>query len=307
MIQTLKELQKILAGTALMDCAMAKLPILDTGEIALALEINTKVIESSWKIARALLPATGRCPIVTTCWSGTSGTLEERIADEDFFSRFFFEEAPHAGDTRPRALIASSQKVDVTKFLQGLRADSEVNDDLTDLLPFEREGTQQACGKAPSQNELAQARINGDPIRTRSQLDRWLLEWELTQGCLPDPKLGRQEWFQPEHAVLLFLPTVSSWEALAYLGFYGAYQGAEKYIALGKTWEQRFGAQLVAHYGTMLQCLVSRPPQDARSAWVLALEHDLVAPCTLALPGIALRHYAAGLVHQDRWFLHERP
>lgn len=307
MIQTLKELQKILADTALKDCAMAKLPILDTGEIALALEINAKVIESSWKIARAQLPATGRWPLVTTGWSGKQGTLEERIADEDPFSRFYFEEAPNTGDVRPRALIAASQKVDVAKFLKDLRAENEAEDDLADLLTVERESTQLACGKTPSTTELEQARINGDPIRTRSQLDRWLLEWELMQGCQVDPSLGRQEWFQPDQAILLFLPTVSSWEALAYLSFYGAYQGAEKYIALGKTWEQRFGTQLVAHYGTMLQCLVARPPPDARSAWTLALEHDLVAPCTLALPGIALRHYAAGLAKSERWFLHERP
>jgi hypothetical protein len=39
----------------------------------------------------------------------------------------------------------------------------------------------------------------------------------------------------------------------------------------------------------------------------LAYEHERVAPCTLMLPGIPLRHYAEGLIGHRTWFLHERP
>jgi hypothetical protein len=83
--------------------------------------------------------------------------------------------------------------------------------------------------------------------------------------------------------------------------------GAEHYVALGRQWETRHGARLVAHYGTMIQCLVERPPASPIEAWSLACEHDLAAPCTLALPGIPLRDYARALAGWDRWFLHERP
>jgi hypothetical protein len=105
----------------------------------------------------------------------------------------------------------------------------------------------------------------------------------------------------------LFLPCSNGWDALAYIHWYGSYDGSENYIALGRSWEERFGAELVAHHGTMLQCLVSRPPQTIEEAWPLACEHDLVAECTLALSGISLRDYTRALVGWDRWFLHERP
>lgn len=54
---------------------------------------------------------------------------------------------------------------------------------------------------------------------------------------------------------------------MAYLRWYGTSDyGAEHYIALGRSWERRFGAELVAHYGTMLQRLVSRPPETIQDA-----------------------------------------
>jgi len=307
MIRTLKELQGILDNTALKDCRSAKVPVLDTGEVALALQIHSSILESAWRVARTLLPATGRWPLVTTTWSGKSGTLEQLLEQGDLFSRFYFEEAPNAGDVSPRALIAASAQVDIKQFLLQLRADNEAEEVIDDLLEAELFLTREACQRVPTMREIKQARMDGGPIHTRYQLDRWLLEWEMAQGCAQDPAQGRQDWYQPDTAILLFLPTASSWESLAYLSFYGAYAGAEKYIALGKSWEQRFGAELVTHYGTMLQCRVTRPPQDLRTAWALSMEHDLFAPCTMALPGIALRQYAAGLVNHPRWFLHERP
>ncbi|WP_291467436.1 DUF4253 domain-containing protein [Acidovorax sp.] len=72
-------------------------------------------------------------------------------------------------------------------------------------------------------------------------------------------------------------------------------------------WRELHGAELWAHYGTMLEFAVGRPPRDFDTALALAREHDLAAPCTLALPGIALRHHALGLVGHGTWFLHERP
>ena len=307
MIRTLKELQGIFGNTALKECQSAKVPVLDSGEIALALEIPPQAIEGAWRIARSQLSTTGRWPVVTTLWSGRKGTLEQRLEQEDLFSRFAFEATPNVADVSPRALIAASQQVDVRQFLLQMRANSESEEVIEDLLEPEVEATRAACPKAPTLRDIKQARIDGGPIRTRYQLDRWLLEWELSHHCPTDPALGRQAWYHPDNAILLFLPTHSSWESLAYLSYFGAHAGAEKYIALGKSWEQRFGAELLAHYGTMLQCLVRRPPQDLRIAWALSMEHDLFAPSTLALPGISLRQHAAGLVNSSHWFLHERP
>ena len=78
-------------------------------------------------------------------------------------------------------------------------------------------------------------------------------------------------------------------------------------IALLRSWRERFGAELVAHWGNMLQLVVEHPPTDADTAWELAWEQTLVAPCTIWLPGTPLREYARSLIGANRWFLHERP
>ncbi len=52
---------------------------------------------------------------------------------------------------------------------------------------------------------------------------------------------------------------------------------------------------------------VSRPPVDLDTALALAYEHGRISPCTLMLPRIPLRHYAAGLIGHRTWLLDERP
>lgn len=118
------------------------------------------------------------------------------------------------------------------------------------------------------------------------------------------------EWFDPspQAVVIVLLPITSGAESLAYLHWYAAETvGSEALIAVLKDWEQAYGAELVAHFGTMLQFVVSRPPQTLDQAFALAAQQYAVAPCTLALPGVSLREHVRALMHTDKWFLHERP
>lgn len=303
MIHSQDELRQLLRGTPLETSQIVELSVLDTGELAFALEITVNDLEQSWLTARRVVEQTGRWPVISTCWRSAGGSFAAMVQAENLFSRFYFEEAPTAAAVSPRAIIEKSRTIDVPAFIQTLAQDRQRDDNLAASIDYELEQTQELCEHAPSRDE-----IDGNLIQTTSQLDRWLLDWELAHGHLQTPEAGRFDWFQPNQAVLLLLPTASSWETLAYLHWYGTSDhGAEYYIALGKSWEERFGAELVAHYGTMLQCFVSRPPSEPYSAWELAREHDLAAPCTLDLSGISVRHYGRGLVDQDRWFLHERP
>lgn len=124
----------------------------------------------------------------------------------------------------------------------------------------------------------------------------------------PDPALYRQPPFDPDNAWLVLLPTPQGENALAYEHWYGLERGrVEGFIALLRRWREQFGAELFAHYGTMLEFVVAQPPQDVDAALPLAREHYLAAPCTLALSGTPLRHHALGLVGHGDWFLHERP
>ena len=305
MIQSQRPLRQLLSGSALEHCEIVELPILDTGELAFALDIEVNDLEQSWIIARQLLKQTERWPVITACWSDGGESLAERVWSEDIFSRFFFKEAPNPEDVSPRTLIQKSHRIDVSAFIDTLAKEHDCYNKLDEFFDRELEGTNQVCGHAPNRNEL-----DGYSIQTQHQLDRWLLDWELANGGLGNPEHSRFDWFDPNSVFpfLLLLPTSSSWETLAYINWHGTSDhGSEYYIALGRSWEERFGAELVAHYGTMLGCFVSRPPTDPRTAWEVAREHDLVAPCTLGLTGVHVRHYANGLANYDRWFLHERP
>ena len=306
MIETVDALREALAGSPLAERDALELPVLDGREKALAIDATPASALEDWHQARARLDQTGRWPLLTTSWNGGS-SFAARVEGADCFSRFYFEEAPDAADVSPRSILDRSRPVDPFAFVEALAAEvleyEESEEPVESILDLEIEQTARAVGAAPGRAEVLAA----EP-KTRFELDRWLLDWELAHGGVRNPGSFRPEWFEPDHVFLLLLPTASGWESLAYLNWYGTSDfGSESYIALGRSWQRRFGAELVAHYGTMLQCLVGDPPSDARAAWTVAREHDLAGPCTIGLSGDALRHYAQALVGHERWFLHDRP
>lgn len=265
MIQSISELAASLAGTTLAERMMLELPILDTDEKAYALKISGDEVESAWRIARACLSQTQRWPVAVGSWVENWSKWPEQIARADFFSRFYYEEAPNPVDISPRGLCRLADRVDVPAFLERMAWD-------------------------------------------RTQEKALYGDWGDIDPKNLAPEDARLPWYQPPTVALLFLPTIHCWDTLAYLNWFGTSDyGAEYYIALGRSWEKRFGAELVAHYGTILQCLVSRPPQILGDAETLAQEHDLASPCTLAQPGLHILDYAKGLVGCDRWALQENP
>jgi hypothetical protein len=212
-------------------------------------------------------------------------------------------EAPNPVDVSPRGLCALSKAADLPAFLSAMSDRRNEYDYLSEAIPFELEDTTSRCGSAPSRAELERLKVSTD-----HDLERVLLEFELANGASINPEDSRHAWFQPDYAALLLLPTRDSSESLAYLNWFGTSDfGSEHYIALLRSWQERFGAELVAHYGTMLQFLVSRPPTRLEDAWPLACEHDLAGGSTLGPPGIKVRDYARALIGWDRWFLHDRP
>lgn len=261
MIQSIAELKASLAGTPLAERSSLELPILDTDEIAFALQISGDEVESAWHIARSRLDQTQRWPVSFGFWVDKYRWPDD-ILEEDFFSRFFYQEAPNPIDISPRGLCWLANDIDVSAFVERMAADRAQDYNFhTDFDP---------------QNLSAEE--------------------------------ARLPWYVPNTAVLLFLPTMSSWDTLAYLNWFGTSDyGAEYYIALGRSWEQRFGAELVVHRSTILECFVSRPPQTLPEAKGLAREHYLASPCTLDQPGLHISDYARGLLGYDRWALQENP
>ncbi|MBC9716736.1 DUF4253 domain-containing protein [Streptomyces sp. TRM66268-LWL] len=72
--------------------------------------------------------------------------------------------------------------------------------------------------------------------------------------------------------------------------------------ALLRSWEDRFGARVVALTGTELHVSVARPPQDAEHAGLLALEHVLsTADNIVDDPPTPFPEYAGSLPGRTRW------
>lgn len=281
---------------------IVQLKVLDTSETAYAIEIPIENIEKNWKLVNKLLKSSNMTPVISSYWSDCKN-FKKTVMEEDIFSRFYFDEAPKAGCVNPKEIIKRSESVDVDSFLKNLLNEenkySALEDLFDDLLEYELDQSLYFTN-----NKVTKADIPKE-LTTRYDLDLWLMKKELLNGGLGIREHGRVSLYNPDNAYILILPIESTWEALAYINWFGTSDyGSEYYIALGKRWEKEYGAELYCHYGTMLQCVVERPPTDPLLAWELACCHDLIASCTFSH---SVRYYANGLVDNGYWFLHERP
>lgn len=298
-----------LQGTPLAELDWLALPVpghagTDSGEIAWAAQVPVGGRQALWQSARALADqGSGRWPVVTTLWTGSTEAPDAQALAEDLFMRFPYEQGAARDDVSPRSIASTARAFDPEDLLADLVEGAYPLDeeDQLDVWRSELEAAGVSAGEAGF--DAAWAECAGDRLR----FERWLSALEASHGAA-DPERGRQERFDPDNAWLVLLPTPHSEEALAYLHWYGMERGpVDGFIALLRRWREQHGAELWAHYGTMLEFAVRRPPGDFDTALALAREHDLAAPCTLALPGIPLRHHALGLVGHGTWFLHERP
>jgi hypothetical protein len=298
--QSPAEFVATLQGTPLGELDWRRVPVPGNGEHAWVARVPVDARRALWQQARARVERTGRWPLVTTLWSGGAPPDADQLS-EDLFGRFSYGTGASRDDLSPRSFIGSAASIDAADVLQEL-AEQEWIPDEQDQLQSWRDELASTGGSLDGFDE-AWAACRGDRLR----FERWLVAREAEQGRA-DPELGRQPNFDPDNAWLVLLPTTDGEDALAYLHWFGLERGTpDGFIALLRRWREAHGAELLAHYGTMLEFVVTRPPQDLDTALSLAREHDLAAPCTMALPGIALRHYALGLVGHPEWFLHERP
>ena len=70
-------------------------------------------------------------------------------------------------------------------------------------------------------------------------------------------------------------------------------------MQLLKKWHEQYEAELVCHFGTMLNFIVAKPPNTSESAFELAWEQMVIAECTIILPGVSLRDHARSLLVAD--------
>jgi hypothetical protein len=123
---------------------------------------------------------------------------------------------------------------------------------------------------------------------------------------------GNQDriWYDPgsPQRTILLLPTPNAWETLAYINWYGSDQdGTPVAMAFLKEWQELYQADLVHHYGTILQFLVHQPPTQPEDAFELAWEQFVLAPWILQATGMPLRIHAHSLVNNNFWYLPRHP
>lgn len=299
-VQGIEAFKSTLDGSALAGLDWLSVLVPESGEQAWAAAIPVADRRSLWQAARALVDRTGRWPLVTTLWFPPQMVDGATLADH-LFSRSPYGNGDAREDISPGAFVADAAALRVEDVLSRLAGRDGPPDEAALLDGWRSE--LEAAGLPLTGFDEAWANCDGDRLR----FERWLADQEAAAG-LADPEMGRQPEFTPDNAWLVLLPTVRGEEALAYLHWFGIERGsAEGFVRLLRHWRENHGAELFAHYGTMLEFEVGRPPADLEAAWPLAREHELAAPCTLYLPGISLRQYALGLVGHGIWFLHERP
>lgn len=303
MLNTVRAISDLLQGTFLDGQPVRQISIDASEQYAFLLEVDRAIALDAWKLMRSLLPQTQRYPILTESWGS-----------DDYFSRFYYEEEQQAGmipAVSPEVIIASVDSADLDGFLETRKRDSAP--DLEESLEYALAWTRERFGSTPPVDKL-RTLIRQKVICSSYDLEKWLFDWELRHfqfdEAIAVTDTSYLNWYEPDSptAPLLLLPTEESWNALAYLHWFGACTAGTP-VAMGflQQWHERYGAELVCHYGTMLQLTVSTRPSAPDEAFELAWQQEALAECTTILPGVPLRDHARSLLVVDRWFLHERP
>ena len=314
MLESIAQLRHALDGSSLSNQDIARVPPAPgNNEIVFAIDVNGIDAMEAWRLLRSLTSITGRWPLLTLMHTHRADSWERQVGEADLFSRFYFVEEQRNDrlSDSPDDIIAAAAEMNVAEQLARFPADASL--EMTDALESARQETLLQYGTAPVINDRA-VFLTGESISTLKQLERWFLQWEI-ENCveplgLPEQGLSHIDWYKPQYEShgLLLMPSLRGWEAPAYLNWFASYLCNSQFIvALLREWHEQYGAELVAHYGTMLQFMVSSRPATIEQAFELAWQQHTISPCTTYLPGVSVRNHARALLHTDRWFLHERP
>lgn len=242
--------------------------------------LNPQQLLEAWDAARAALPRTGRWPVA---FSGEADDIPERSEPE---LAVFAE------------VVQRTDPWSVFKFnhFEG---------------PLE---AHQLSASLPEPNLAEEAtRALTLPV-TCSDLDRWTYDrvrhdqaiYDRLEDDLQFYENGCN-WYVPSHMELVLLPTASPWLPAAWLSYWGAKDGNDEgRVPLGavlREWHEKWSAELVACWGTMLQFEVGRPPASGQQAW------DLNRQIMIMAGSLQDPHWmrALALERTNTWFLHDRP
>lgn len=137
---------------------------------------------------------------------------------------------------------------------------------------------------------------------------------EIPLGDWPDPLPGPQTEFSSHTEILsgrpkplvyiARIPTVRPYEIPAYLGHGGWNEcpAAAEQVAVHRHWHERYGSDILAIAGNVVECRVSRPPRNLDAAEALALEQFLYCADIVDQGTQSVRSLAAQLRRAPAWY-----
>jgi hypothetical protein len=313
LIQSIEGLANLLRSTRLEGRTMGEFWQFNAADPVFTIELEVGSEDDELALLRSLMEQTGRYPLVSS---------------KDHVDLNFCECAPAESALSEwnwiEATAANSLQVDVDAFLSTGGKLSQFSEtrrsNLLGWLDVDLDHPshplteiQRRFGEAPSVQQMCRLRDSGG-LQTDAELERWLLNWEVERfgnealRPISVAYLDGHEFSDPNPRVAVLLPTLQSWKALLHMGWYGLEgdEAAEMAASL-RVWNEKYGAELVAAFGTTLYLRVTRRPTSIDEAFALAIGHRHFASDTLCLPGVSTRDHARALLTQDRWFFHSRP
>ena len=217
------------------------------------------------------------------------------------------------GDASPAGVQRRAEELDIDTRLEEVAIHSERywREHTDEIVQFLVEETKREAGVAPDPATVRAA--VGDSPTPSLTADRFLFAWELENGL--DERMSADgshlAWFEPDGqaVAVVLLPDPHPWTAFGYISslYEACSYGHDLVVALAKRWHDRFGAEPVALWGTMVEWFVDKPPIDPLVAWDLAREQGLIAGNTTDNAGVSIRDHSRALRGRRDWFLHSRP
>jgi hypothetical protein len=280
----LDQIEAAFAGTPLAGLPIGHGP---AGTVLVA-GIDPGRLHEAWQVADALVPVTGRRPVMVT--DDFDDMLQLRPEPEP---------GPSASQLREFAVAAESSE----PWLAYRRYDEtdEVGEGEVEYYTRGMAGVDLRA--------LVPDMALPIPRRTleRTLYDRLLADADLHARVLDSVRYETQtdNWYTPRSVVLMLPPTGDVRGSGYWVTFFGAptLEYRQKLAEVLVQWHDRWDARLVASWGTMLQFQVGRRPAPGDEAWTAAGQ----------LKGLAqnlrlrLWEVAVALPAGDAWFVHNRP
>ncbi|MDG4808774.1 hypothetical protein O7634_18680 [Micromonospora sp. WMMD1120] len=284
MLSDLDQIEAALLGTPLAGLPTGYGP----GGTVLVGGVDPGRLLTAWQAAEALVPVTGRRPILIT---------------DDFVGRLELRPEPQPGPAESEllAFAEAARSSDPWSTYRHHGADDEVQ---------EGEAEYYAHGVAGADlTDLASdvALPTSRPALERALYDRLLADPDRYAEVLATVEFLTQTdyWFTPDSVLLMLLPTDDVRSSGYWVDHYGALtlEHRQQLAEVLARWRDRWDARLVASWGTMLQFQVGRRPSPGDEAWTAAGQIKALAPNL----DLSQWEVAVALPAGGAWFLHDRP